>query len=82
MTRAGQAQGGGGRVLGAPLLPSRADAGTYPLQLRLMSAVRASIVEKRFPDFVQDFMGTMYGDPTLCPAWATEALASVGITLR
>ncbi|XP_025771544.1 queuine tRNA-ribosyltransferase catalytic subunit 1 [Puma concolor] len=51
-------------------------------QLRLMSAVRASIVEKRFPDFVQDFMGTMYGDPTLCPAWATEALASVGITLR
>nr|XP_031293113.1 queuine tRNA-ribosyltransferase catalytic subunit 1 [Camelus dromedarius] len=50
-------------------------------QLRLMSAVRASIVEKRFPDFVRDFMGTMYGDPTLCPAWATEALASVGITL-
>lgn len=46
-----------------------------------MSAVRASIVEKRFPDFVRDFMGTMYGDPTLCPTWATEALASVGITL-
>lgn len=67
----------------APPSPSPwADAGTYPLQLRLMSAVRASIVEKRFPDFVQDFMGTMYGDPTLCPAWATEALASVGITLR
>ncbi|XP_038284554.1 queuine tRNA-ribosyltransferase catalytic subunit 1 isoform X2 [Canis lupus familiaris] len=51
-------------------------------QLQLMSAVRASIVEKRFPDFVRDFMGTMYGDPTLCPTWATEALASVGITLR
>ncbi|KAF5914353.1 hypothetical protein HPG69_000464 [Diceros bicornis minor] len=50
-------------------------------QLQLMSAVRASIVEKRFPDFVRNFMGTMYGDPTLCPAWATEALASVGITL-
>ncbi|XP_032480989.1 queuine tRNA-ribosyltransferase catalytic subunit 1 isoform X1 [Phocoena sinus] len=50
-------------------------------QLRLMSAVRASIVEKRFPDFVRDFMGTMYGDPTLCPSWVTEALASVGITL-
>ncbi|XP_064427196.1 queuine tRNA-ribosyltransferase catalytic subunit 1 isoform X5 [Mirounga angustirostris] len=45
-------------------------------QLQLMSAVRASIVEKRFPDFVRDFMGTMYGDPTLCPTWATEALAS------
>lgn len=51
-------------------------------QLRLMSAVRTSIMEKRFPDFVRDFMGTMYGDPTLCPAWATEALASVGITLH
>uniref|UniRef100_F7DMP1 tRNA-guanosine(34) queuine transglycosylase n=1 Tax=Equus caballus TaxID=9796 RepID=F7DMP1_HORSE len=50
-------------------------------QLQLMSAVRASIVEKRFPDFVRQFMGTMYGDPTLCPTWATEALASVGITL-
>uniref|UniRef100_A0A2K6S1Y2 Queuine tRNA-ribosyltransferase catalytic subunit 1 n=1 Tax=Saimiri boliviensis boliviensis TaxID=39432 RepID=A0A2K6S1Y2_SAIBB len=50
-------------------------------QLQLMSAVRTSIVEKRFPDFVRDFMGTMYGDPTLCPTWATDALASVGITL-
>nr|XP_012646084.1 queuine tRNA-ribosyltransferase catalytic subunit 1 isoform X2 [Microcebus murinus] len=50
-------------------------------QLQLMSAMRASIVEKRFPEFVRNFMGTMYGDPTLCPTWATEALASVGITL-
>ncbi|XP_076977925.1 queuine tRNA-ribosyltransferase catalytic subunit 1 isoform X3 [Tamandua tetradactyla] len=50
-------------------------------QLRLMSAMRASIVEKRFPEFVREFMDTMYGDPTLCPAWAAEALASVGITL-
>lgn len=58
-----------------------ADADTPALQLRLMSAVRTSIVEKRFPDFVRDFMRTMYGDPTLCPTWATEALASVGITL-
>ncbi|XP_012921311.1 queuine tRNA-ribosyltransferase catalytic subunit 1 isoform X2 [Heterocephalus glaber] len=50
-------------------------------QLQLMSAIRASIVEKRFPDFVCSFMNTMYGDQTLCPPWATEALASVGITL-
>jgi queuine tRNA-ribosyltransferase len=46
-----------------------------------MSAVRASIVEQRFPDFVRNFMRTMYGDHTFCPTWATEALASVGITL-
>ncbi|KAG3280314.1 queuine tRNA-ribosyltransferase catalytic subunit 1, transcript variant X2 [Ictidomys tridecemlineatus] len=50
-------------------------------QLQLMSAMRTSIVEKRFPDFVRNFMSTMYGDHTLCPTWATEALASVGITL-
>ncbi|XP_055975869.1 queuine tRNA-ribosyltransferase catalytic subunit 1 isoform X1 [Sorex fumeus] len=50
-------------------------------QLRLMSSIRASIVEKRFPDFVRDFMRTMYEHPTLYPTWATEALASVGITL-
>lgn len=52
------------------------------LQLQLMSAIRASIVERRFPDFVRNFMITMYGDQTLCPPWATEALASVGITLN
>ncbi|PNJ14390.1 QTRT1 isoform 6, partial [Pongo abelii] len=53
----------------------------HNIAYQLMSAVRTSIVEKRFPDFVRDFMGTMYGDPTLCPTWATDALASVGITL-
>lgn len=46
-----------------------------------MDALRASIMEKRFPEFVRDFMDTMYGDPTLYPTWATEALASVGISL-
>lgn len=50
-------------------------------QLHLMSSVRASILEKRFPDFVRDFMRTMYGHPTFYPSWAREALASVGITL-
>uniref|UniRef100_A0A8C2VEA1 Queuine tRNA-ribosyltransferase catalytic subunit 1 n=2 Tax=Chinchilla lanigera TaxID=34839 RepID=A0A8C2VEA1_CHILA len=50
-------------------------------QLQLMSAIRASIVERRFPDFVRSFMSTMYGDQSLYPSWATEALASVGITL-
>ncbi|XP_021063154.1 queuine tRNA-ribosyltransferase catalytic subunit 1 [Mus pahari] len=50
-------------------------------QLQLLSAARSSILEQRFPDFVRDFMRTMYGDHSLCPAWAIEALASVGITL-
>ncbi|XP_021028505.1 queuine tRNA-ribosyltransferase catalytic subunit 1 [Mus caroli] len=50
-------------------------------QLQLLSAVRSSILEQRFPDFVRNFMRTMYGDHSLCPAWAIEALASVGVTL-
>lgn len=51
------------------------------LQLQLLSSARSSILEQRFPDFVRNFMQTMYGDHSLCPAWAIEALASVGITL-
>ncbi|KAL1782551.1 queuine tRNA-ribosyltransferase [Sigmodon hispidus] len=50
-------------------------------QLQLLSTLRSSILEQRFPDFVQNFMRTMYGDRSLYPAWAVEALASVGITL-
>lgn len=50
-------------------------------QLQLLSSLRSSILEQRFPDFVRNFMRTMYGDHSLCPAWAVEALASVGITL-
>ncbi|XP_025059709.1 queuine tRNA-ribosyltransferase catalytic subunit 1 [Alligator sinensis] len=50
-------------------------------QLQLMASVRQSIVEGRFPAFVRDFMGTMYGTPQRCPAWALDALASVGIAL-
>ncbi|ERE75844.1 queuine tRNA-ribosyltransferase-like protein [Cricetulus griseus] len=50
-------------------------------ELQLLSNLRSSILEQRFPDFVRNFMRTMYGDHSLCPAWAVEALASVGITL-
>lgn len=52
-----------------------------PPQLQLMASVRQSIVEGRFPAFVRNFMGTMYGTPQRCPAWALDALASVGIAL-
>ncbi|XP_036616702.1 queuine tRNA-ribosyltransferase catalytic subunit 1 [Trichosurus vulpecula] len=51
-------------------------------QLRLMDAIRTSIVEHRFPDFVRDFMKTMYGELGRCPAWVVEALESVGIPLN
>ncbi|KAJ1173233.1 hypothetical protein NDU88_005072 [Pleurodeles waltl] len=49
-------------------------------QLNLMLSVRESILQQRFPEFVQDFMRTMYGDKKY-PRWAIDALASVNITL-
>nr|XP_025037094.1 queuine tRNA-ribosyltransferase catalytic subunit 1 [Pelodiscus sinensis] len=51
-------------------------------QLSLMRSIRESIVEQRFPQFVQDFMTTMYGSRERYPPWAVEALASVHITLE
>uniref|UniRef100_A0A6I8N3L7 Queuine tRNA-ribosyltransferase catalytic subunit 1 n=1 Tax=Ornithorhynchus anatinus TaxID=9258 RepID=A0A6I8N3L7_ORNAN len=50
-------------------------------QLELMRAIRQSILEQRFPAFVRNFVTTMYGTVAGCPAWAVEALGSVGITL-
>ncbi|XP_051011969.1 queuine tRNA-ribosyltransferase catalytic subunit 1 isoform X2 [Acomys russatus] len=50
-------------------------------QLQLLTDLRSSILEQRFPEFVRNFVRTMYGDHSLCPSWAVEALASVGITL-
>ncbi|XP_037083311.1 queuine tRNA-ribosyltransferase catalytic subunit 1-like isoform X3 [Pollicipes pollicipes] len=49
-------------------------------QLRLMKALRESIKEDRFPQFVHDFMKETYKDG-LYPEWAVEALASVNIQL-
>lgn len=48
-------------------------------QLRLMRAVRDSIVGRRFPAFVRDFMRRRYGANP--PSWAEAALRSVGIEL-
>ncbi|XP_077202230.1 queuine tRNA-ribosyltransferase catalytic subunit 1 [Paroedura picta] len=51
-------------------------------QINLMGSIRESIIEQRFPQFVQDFMKTMYGNRGNYPQWATEALASIGIALE
>lgn len=45
-----------------------------------MSDARQSILEDRFPAFVQHFMLEYYPDRSY-PAWVQEALASVGIGL-
>merc|ERR1712098_366335 len=49
-------------------------------QLQLMKKLRESIAEDRFPAFVEDFFNKLF--PNLdSPAWAREALASVGVVL-
>nr|XP_054509636.1 queuine tRNA-ribosyltransferase catalytic subunit 1 isoform X1 [Agelaius phoeniceus] len=50
-------------------------------QMKLMGSIRDSIIQQRFPEFVRDFMDTMYGGRGGPPAWAREALESVGIPL-
>ncbi|NXF82046.1 TGT ribosyltransferase, partial [Sclerurus mexicanus] len=50
-------------------------------QMKLMASIRESILQQRFPEFVREFMDTMYGGRGGAPTWVREALASVGITL-
>jgi len=49
-------------------------------QLQLMKKLRESILEDRFPAFVEDFFLKLFPDLDF-PAWAREALSSVGIEL-
>lgn len=47
-----------------------------------MESIRESIQAQRFPQFVRDFMATMYGGARAgVPPWVRDALGSVGITL-
>lgn len=50
-------------------------------QLRLMRAMRRSIIEDKFPDFVQQFFNDMFPSGKF-PDWAVDALSSVNIHLR
>ncbi|XP_069688477.1 queuine tRNA-ribosyltransferase catalytic subunit [Periplaneta americana] len=49
-------------------------------QLRLMRSIRESIEQQCFPDFVCNFMLTMYPDKNY-PQWIIDALDAVGIQL-
>nr|KAI8748267.1 queuine tRNA-ribosyltransferase-like [Biomphalaria glabrata] len=50
-------------------------------QLNLMSSMRQSIFEDKFPEFVQQFFTDMFPDGDY-PDWTLQALASVNIHLR
>lgn len=49
-------------------------------QLNLMKDIRESVKAQTFPEFVQDFMTTVYPDKTY-PTWVLEALEAVNINL-
>ncbi|XP_064649627.1 queuine tRNA-ribosyltransferase catalytic subunit 1-like [Lineus longissimus] len=50
-------------------------------QLSLMKNIRESIMEDKFPEFVQSFMDKLFPAKNF-PEWAVEALASVNIHLK
>jgi len=50
-------------------------------QMQLMEGIRDSIKKNKFPEFVQEFMSTMYPNKDY-PKWCIEALQSVNIDLK
>ncbi|KAM0323448.1 hypothetical protein ACHAQA_008727 [Verticillium albo-atrum] len=51
-------------------------------QLELMRNARQAIIEDRYPEFVRQFFGNLYGyDKTKYPEWAVGALRGVGVDL-
>jgi hypothetical protein len=51
------------------------------IQLSLMKSIRQSIVDGRFPQFVNEFMSARF-PPGKIPSWVVDALASVNIRLE
>ena len=50
--------------------------------LDLMNQVREAIIEDRYPQFLKDYFGRLYGnDREKYPAWAVNALKGVGVNL-
>lgn len=49
-------------------------------QIQLMKSIRESIKKNKFPEFVQEFMTTMYPNKNY-PQWCIDALQSVNIEL-
>ena len=50
-------------------------------QLDLMRAVQHSIIDGRFPEFIEEFFNKMFPDKVY-PDWAVEALKKVNIHLK
>ena len=50
-------------------------------QLKLMSDLRESVRQDRFPTFVRDFFSANFEDKSEYPKWAVDALKTVNIGL-
>ena len=48
--------------------------------MRLMSRIRQSIIEQRFPDFIKEFISVYYHEKDI-PQWITNSLKTVNIDL-
>jgi queuine/archaeosine tRNA-ribosyltransferase len=48
--------------------------------MRLMSRIRQSIIDQRFPDFIKEFVATYYQDKDI-PQWVINSLKTVNIDL-
>ena len=50
--------------------------------LSLMKGIRNAIVEDRYPEFLRNYFGRLYGgDASKIPRWAVTALGNVGVDL-
>lgn len=67
--------------LGWAMLTVRLTLHNVHYMLSLMGAVRAAILEDRYPDFLRKFFARIYpkGD---YPSWAVTSLRSVGVELN
>lgn len=51
-------------------------------QLSLMKGIRTSIIEDRFPQYIEQFMKDLYGSSDKVPAWVHEALKKFNIEFK
>ncbi|KAL3880034.1 hypothetical protein ACJMK2_032306 [Sinanodonta woodiana] len=63
-----------------PVASSLVTVHNVAYQLNLMTSIQKSIVDNRFPEFIQNFFEEMYPDGDF-PQWAVEALKSVNVRL-
>jgi len=47
-----------------------------------MNEIRISIIEDRFPEYIEQFMKDLYGNSNKVPEWVQEALKKFNIEFK